>query len=277
MTAICWPRRPLRAQGLASARAGRSGHGEARPAEADRHRSAAAPAGPARSRRSRTKPAATCGSASTSASGRSSWCSATTSARCSARRSSTVCVSALSVLTFDVGREFDVVAVSINPKETPALAAQKKQAYMERYKRPHTAAGWHFLTGTEAYIQRLAAAVGFRYAFDEEIQQYAHAAVIEVLTPARGHLEILLRDRVLGARYQVRPDGGVGGAHRHGRSTAPCCSATTTTRRPESTARRRSRAVRIGAVATVLAFLSFLFVSLRNESGRRTGTRPCDR
>ena len=56
-------------------------------------------------------------------------------------------VSALGVLNFDVGREFDVVAVSINPKEAPGLAAQKKQAYLERYKRPQTAAGWHFLTG----------------------------------------------------------------------------------------------------------------------------------
>src|SRR3954470_2595230 len=83
-------------------------------------------------------------------------------------------VSALGVLTFDVGREFEVVAVSINPKETPGLAAQKKQAYVERYKRPQTAAGWHFLTGKEENIQRLAAAVGFRYAFDERIQNYAH-------------------------------------------------------------------------------------------------------
>ncbi len=62
-------------------------------------------------------------------------------------------VSALGVLNFDVGREFDVVAVSINPKEMPALAAEKKQAYLERYKRPQTAAGWHFLTGKEENIQ----------------------------------------------------------------------------------------------------------------------------
>ena len=59
-------------------------------------------------------------------------------------------VSSLGVLTFDVGREFDVVAVSINPKEGPGLAAQKKAAYLERYRRPQTAAGWHFLTGKEA-------------------------------------------------------------------------------------------------------------------------------
>ena len=55
-----------------------------------------------------------------------------------------------SVLTFDAGKEFEVVAVSFDPKDTPALAAEKKQAYLERYKRPQTAAGWHFLTGEEA-------------------------------------------------------------------------------------------------------------------------------
>ena len=73
-------------------------------------------------------------------------------------------VSALGVLTFDVGKEYDVIAVSIDPKEAPALAAEKKKAYLERYKRPQTAAGWHFLTGEEQNIRQLADAVGFRYA-----------------------------------------------------------------------------------------------------------------
>src|SRR5688572_4261070 len=71
-------------------------------------------------------------------------------------------VSALGVMNFEPGREFEVVAVSFNPKEGPGLAAQKKAAYMERYKRPHTAGGWHFLTGTEDSIKKLADAVGFR-------------------------------------------------------------------------------------------------------------------
>src|SRR4029079_6836584 len=82
-------------------------------------------------------------------------------------------VSSLGVINFDVGREFDVVAVSINPKETPALAAAKKQVYIDRYKRPQSVAGWHFLTGKEENIRQLAAAVGFRYTFVPEIQQYA--------------------------------------------------------------------------------------------------------
>ena len=64
-------------------------------------------------------------------------------------------VSALSMMNFQAGREFDVVAVSFNPKEGPGLAAQKKASYLERYGRPETAAGWHFLTGTQASIDRV--------------------------------------------------------------------------------------------------------------------------
>ena len=90
---------------------------------------------------------------------------------------------ALKVLNFDVGKEFDVVAVSINPKEGPGLASQKKQAYVARYGRPQTADGWHFLTGRDENIKALAAAVGFRYEYDESIKQYAHGAGVELITP----------------------------------------------------------------------------------------------
>ncbi len=58
-------------------------------------------------------------------------------------------VTALGVMNFEPGREFDVVAVSFNPREGPGLASQKKANYLERYGRPHTASGWHFLTGKE--------------------------------------------------------------------------------------------------------------------------------
>ena len=92
-------------------------------------------------------------------------------------------VAALGVMKFEPGKEFDVVVVSFSPREGPGLASQKKAAYMERYGRPHTAGGWHFLTGTQASIDRLTEAVGFRYDFDQQIQQYAHGPAIELLTP----------------------------------------------------------------------------------------------
>ncbi|HEX6976437.1 MAG TPA: SCO family protein, partial [Vicinamibacterales bacterium] len=92
-------------------------------------------------------------------------------------------VSALGVVKFNAGQEFDVIAVSINPKEGPGLASQKKKAYVDRYKRPGTEQGFHFLTGTQESITKLAEAVGFRYEYDAETGQYAHGAGIEVLTP----------------------------------------------------------------------------------------------
>lgn len=92
-------------------------------------------------------------------------------------------VSALDVLQFNAGTEYDVLAVSFNPREGPGLASQKKAAYLERYKRPGTEHGLHFLTGPEASIQQLAKAVGFRYKWDPEIKQYAHAAGVVLLTP----------------------------------------------------------------------------------------------
>jgi protein SCO1/2 len=92
-------------------------------------------------------------------------------------------VSALRVLKFDAGREFDIVTVSFNPRETPALAAEKKQNYLARYKRPTAAAGWHFLTGEPEAIDALTRAVGFRYAYDPATKQFAHASAILVLTP----------------------------------------------------------------------------------------------
>ena len=177
-------------------------------------------------------------------------------------------VSALGVLTFDVGREYDVIAVSINPKETPALAAQKKQTYLDRYKRPHTAAGWHFLTGKEENIQRLAAAVGFRYAFDEEIQQYAHGAGIEVLTP-RG----VVSKYFYGIEYSARDiKFGLIEASEERIGTPIDAALLLCYHYDPATGKYGAAAigaVRIGAVATVLAFLTFLFVSLRKERAQK--------
>jgi protein SCO1/2 len=86
-------------------------------------------------------------------------------------------------LKMTAGNEFDVVAVSFDPHETPEMAAAKKATYMKEYGRPASEQGWHFLTGPEASSRTLADAVGFRYAYDALTNQYAHASAIVVLTP----------------------------------------------------------------------------------------------
>ena len=91
--------------------------------------------------------------------------------------------SSLNVLKFDVGKEYDVLTVSIDPRETPEMARAKKDVYLSRYRRPTAAAGWHFLTGDQQSIAKLASSVGFRYAFDQRTDQFAHASGIMVLTP----------------------------------------------------------------------------------------------
>jgi len=86
-------------------------------------------------------------------------------------------------LSFDVGKQFNVVTVSIDPREKPDLAAAKKAVYLERYGKPEAASGWHFLTGDAPAIEQLTKAVGFRYAYDDRQDQYAHPAAVVLLTP----------------------------------------------------------------------------------------------
>ena len=89
----------------------------------------------------------------------------------------------ISMLSLNAGKDFELVLVSIDPRETPAQAAAKKAEYLHRYKRVGADAGWHFLTGTEPEIKRVATVAGFRYAWDEQTQQYAHPTGIIVTTP----------------------------------------------------------------------------------------------
>jgi protein SCO1/2 len=93
-------------------------------------------------------------------------------------------VSSLRVLDLEPGRDFDIVTVSFNPREDPALAAAKKAKYVEEYERPQAATAWHFLTGDSLAIHQLTETVGFRYIWDEKTRQYAHASGVVVVTPA---------------------------------------------------------------------------------------------
>jgi protein SCO1 len=87
-------------------------------------------------------------------------------------------------LSFRIGDQYNVVTLSINPQETPALAASTKNTYVSVYGDPSAASGWHFLTGTTPQIKRVADAVGFHYKYIPQLHQFAHAAGIVVLTPA---------------------------------------------------------------------------------------------
>jgi protein SCO1/2 len=185
-------------------------------------------------------------------------------------------VTALGVMNFEPGREFDVVAVSFNPKEGPGLAAQKKASYLERYGRPHTAGGWHFLTGSDASIQRLTEAMGFRYAYDEKLGQYAHGAGIEVLTP-RG----VIAKYFYGIEYSARDIRfGLIQASEEGIGTPIddvllfCYHYDPATGRYGATV---LGLVRLGGIATVLGLLTFLAVSLRRERASGAPAVPVNR
>jgi protein SCO1 len=92
-------------------------------------------------------------------------------------------VSSLKPVKFDVGKEFNVVTISIDPKDTPGTAMGKKKMMMARYGRHGAEQGWHFLTGDKENIDAVAKAVGWKYAYDPRSGQYAHASAIMLLTP----------------------------------------------------------------------------------------------
>jgi protein SCO1/2 len=91
--------------------------------------------------------------------------------------------SAMRLVKFDVGNEFDVITISFDPRETPEMAAAKKKDYVGRYGRANASAGWHFLTGQPDSINALTKVVGFQYQYDPKSNQYVHATAIMVLTP----------------------------------------------------------------------------------------------
>ena len=172
--------------------------------------------------------------------------------------------SSLRVLNETVGKEFDVVTVSFDPRETAVLAAGKKKAYLERYKRPEAEQGWHFLTGDQASIDALTQAAGFNYYWDEASHQFAHASGIVIATPTgkisryfmgiehsprdvkfalieSSHEKIgSLVDRLLLYCYHYNPATGNYGFV-------------------------AMRAVRIGGAVTILALVGFVFVSIRRD------------
>ncbi len=170
----------------------------------------------------------------------------------------------LMVLTETVGREFDVVAISFDARETPALANGKKKSNLDRYKRPESAHGWHFLTGDEAAVRAVTDAAGFKFVWDERTHQFAHPSGIIVATP-----EGKLSRYFFGIEYAPRDvkfaliessAGRIGNAI--DQLLLYCYHYDPTTGSYGFVA---MGAVRVGGALTVLALVGFVVVSIRRE------------
>ena len=180
--------------------------------------------------------------------------------------------SALGVLTLVPGKDFEIVTVSFNPRDTPAAAAAKKAAYLERYKQPGASESWHFLTGEESSIERLTRAAGFRYAWDADTRQFAHPSGIIVLTPD-GRLARYL----FGIEYGPRDlRFGIIEASAGKVGTAVDALLLYCYHYDPMTGRYGliiMRAMRVAGAATVLALGAFIFVMLRRERARGSTLR----
>jgi protein SCO1/2 len=119
-------------------------------------------------------------------------------------------------VSFTAGRDFEVVVVSFDPREKPELAAAKKKTYVDRYGREEASEGWHFLTGEPEAIAAITRAIGFRYAYDAQRDQYAHASGIVMLTPAgriaRYFYDVQFRPRDLRLGLVEASQGKIGSA-----------------------------------------------------------------
>ena len=91
-------------------------------------------------------------------------------------------VGALRMLSFNPGRDYEVVFISFDPSDTPELAADKKKAAVKRFNRPETVAGWHFLTGSQESIEAATSAANFRFRYDAKSKLFAHASGVMLLT-----------------------------------------------------------------------------------------------
>ncbi len=116
--------------------------------------------------------------------------------------------SALRILKFDIGKDFNVLTVSFDPHDTPEIATAKKAEYIKRYGRDGAAGGWHFLTGDQESIDALTKAVGFQYEYDPKTGQFAHTTAIMVLTPERQDCPVLLRRRIRPQGFAPGPGAG---------------------------------------------------------------------
>ena len=172
--------------------------------------------------------------------------------------------SSLTELKFTIGRDFDVITVSIDPRDTPKDAFAKREKYVNRYGRFEALAGWHFLTGPESAIKTLTDTVGFHYAYDLQQDQFAHPTMLAILTP-QGRVSRYLYGFDYKAR-DIRLALVEASADKIGNATDQllllCYHYDPITGKYTKSAMNIMRA---GGITTVAALLGFIFISLRRE------------
>lgn len=176
--------------------------------------------------------------------------------------------SALSELKFNIGEQFDVLTISIDPRDTAAQAAEIKDKYVKQYGRLSAVNGWHFLTGNDTNIHRIADAVGFQYAYDGHRDQFAHGAAMFVLTP-----DAVMSRYFFGFEFKPR-DVRLAIVEASGRKIATatdqilllCYHYDPVTGKYSAAAMNLMRA---GGATTLLALASFIVIMIRKE---RRGT-----
>jgi protein SCO1/2 len=176
--------------------------------------------------------------------------------------------SSLEMVKLTPGKDFDVVIISIDPSDTPELAAKSKALYVKRYGRPETAAGWHFLTGQRPAIDAVTNAVGFGYVRvpgpDGKLSQFAHASSIEIVTP-----EGKLAQYYLGVEYSPK-DMLLGLIDASGNKIgSPVANILTYCYHYDPQTNRHSlivaRVVQVGGMITVAGLGGFMFLMFRRD------------
>ena len=175
---------------------------------------------------------------------------------------------ALEMVKMNPGKDFEVIIISIDPSETPELAAKKKAFYVKRYGRPETANGWHFLTGQQPAIDAVSNATGFGYVRvpgpDGKLDQFAHASSIELVT-TDGHIA----QYYLGVEYSPK-DVMLGLIEASGNKIgSPVANILTYCYHYDPQTNKHSlivvRVVQLGGMVTVVSLGSFLFVMFRRD------------
>jgi protein SCO1/2 len=179
--------------------------------------------------------------------------------------------SALGVISLDPGKDYNVVAISFDPSEKPADAAEKKATFVARFHRPADDGGWHFLTGQQPSIARVTKAAGFRYVWDKDTNQFAHPTGIMVVTPdgrlARYMFGIEYGPRDLRLSLVEASQGRIGSVV--DTLLLYCYHYDPMTGRYGLVVQRT---LRIAGAGTVLLIVSFIVVMIRRE--KSTGMKP---